>query len=78
VENTLLFCGYFGKTIWCGKMTEPLHKIVKYYLHHSDADDLCNDITGWLQRNYDDYKDRPTIDKICEDIWKSCEEADKK
>jgi hypothetical protein len=77
VENTLLFCGYFGKIIWCGKMTEPLHKIVKYYLHHSDADDLCNDITGWLQRNYDDYKDRPVIDKICEDIWKSCDEADK-
>ncbi len=24
------------------------------------------------------YKDRPVIDKICEDIWKSCEEADKK
>ncbi len=59
-------------------MDEPLHKIVKHYLHHSDADDLCNDITGWLQRNYQYYKDRPVIDKICEDIWKSCEEADKK
>ena len=58
-------------------MTEPLHKIVKHYLHHSTADDLCNDITGWLQRNFNDYKDRPLIDKICKDIWKSCEEADK-
>ena len=58
-------------------MTESLHKIIKHYLHHSDADDLCGDITGWLQRNYQYYKDRPVIDKICEDIWKSCEDADK-
>ena len=58
-------------------MTESLHKIVMHYLPHSEADDLCQDITGWLKRNYQYYKDRPTIDKIREDIWQSCEEADK-
>jgi len=58
-------------------MTESLHKIIKNYVHHSDADDLCQDITGWLLRNYQSYKDIPTIDKICEDIWISCKEADK-
>jgi len=30
-----------------------------------------------LMRNYQYYQDRPTIDKICEDIWKSCDEADR-
>ena len=59
------------------EMTESLHKIVKHYINHSDADDLCNDITGWLMRNYQYYQYRPTIDKICDDIWKSCQEADK-
>ena len=58
-------------------MTESLHEIVMHYLSHSEADDLCQDITGWLKRNYQHYKDRPTIDKIREDIWQSCEEADK-
>ena len=58
-------------------MTESLHTIVKHYIHHSDSDDLCMDIASWLQRNYQYYKDKPLIDKICEDIWKSCEEADK-
>lgn len=58
-------------------MTESLHEIVKYYLNHSETDDLCQDITGWLMRNYQHYQDRPTIDKICDDIWKSCDEADK-
>ena len=57
--------------------TESLHKIITRYVHPSHADDICNDITGWLQRNYDYYKDRPVIDKICDDIWKSCTEADK-
>ena len=42
-----------------------------------DGGDLCMDIASWLQRNYQYYKDKPLIDKICEDIWKSCEEADK-
>jgi len=55
-------------------MTESLHKIVEHYLHHWTADDLCNDITGWLQRNYDP-RNNPLIDEICEDIWKSCEEG---
>ena len=57
--------------------TESLHKIIANYVHQWTADDICNDITGWLQRNYDYYKDRPVIDKICDDIWKSCTEADK-
>jgi hypothetical protein len=58
-------------------MTESLHKIVKHYIHHSDADDLCMDIASWLYRNYQKYPGQPIVDKICEDIWKSCEEADK-
>ena len=58
-------------------MTESLHKIVSKYIHHSDADDLCQDITGWLYRNYQKYPGQPIVDKICNDIWKSCEEADK-
>ena len=58
-------------------MTESLHAIVKHYLPHSDADDLCQDITGWLYRNYQKYPGQPIVDKICEDIWQSCREADK-
>ena len=58
-------------------MTESLHKIVKKYLHHSDADDLCQDVASWLMRNYQHYQDKPIIDKICNDIWQSCDEADK-
>jgi hypothetical protein len=58
-------------------MTESLHAIVKHYLPHSDADDLCQDITGWLYRNYQKYSGQLIVDKICNDIWKSCEEADK-
>jgi len=57
-------------------MTEPLHKIITHYVHHWTADDICNDITRWLQRNYDP-RNNPLIDEICDDIWKSCEEADK-
>ena len=57
-------------------MTESLHSIVKEYIHHSDTDDLCQDITGWLKRNYRDYKDQPLIDRICGDIWQSCTDAD--
>ena len=59
-------------------MTESLHKIIKHYVHHSDADDICQDITGWLLRNYEhDWKCRDTINQICDDIWESCKEADK-
>lgn len=52
------------------------------YVDHSDADDLCQDICGWLLRNYptDDehyYEQIRTIETICEDIWDSCREADK-
>ncbi|CAF34088.1 Hypothetical-Protein / belonging to T4-LIKE GC: 769 [Synechococcus phage S-PM2] len=43
-------------------MTESLHTIVKHYIHHSDADDLCMDIASWLQRNYQYYK-TTTYDK---------------
>lgn len=57
-------------------MTESLHKIVSKYINHSDADDLCQDIAGWLMRNYDP-RNNPLIDEICEDIWKSCRIADK-
>ena len=54
-------------------MTESLHKIVSNYIHHSDADDLCQDICGWLIRNYGR---KPIINSICEDIWHSCTKAD--
>jgi hypothetical protein len=57
-------------------MTESLHKIVSKYINPSDADDLCQDITGWLIRNYEPRVNILTA-KICNDIWKSCEEADK-
>ena len=52
-------------------MTESLHKIIMNYLHHSDADDLCQDITGWLKRNYQHYKDQPLIDRIRNELLKS-------
>ena len=59
-------------------MTESLHKIIKNYVHHWTADDICQDITGWLLRNYEhDWKYRDTINRVCEDIWESCEEADR-
>ena len=58
-------------------MAESLHTILRHYMPCSEADDVCNDFTGWLMRNYDCYKDRPLINKICEDIWESCKEADK-
>jgi len=59
-------------------MTESLHKILKNHpLPHDEVDDILQEVAGWLMRNYTFYKDRPTIDKICEEIWKSCDEADK-
>jgi len=42
-------------------MTESLHKIIKHYVHHYEHDWKCRD----------------TINRICEDIWESCREADK-
>jgi hypothetical protein len=58
-------------------MTESLHKILKNHpLPHDEVDDICQEITGWLIRNYE-YNHREVIGKICDDIWKSCEEADK-
>jgi hypothetical protein len=70
------FC-YKPKSCVMYDKIESLHKIVKRYVHHSDADDLCLDITGWLYRNYQRCQEQPIIDKICDDIWKSCEKADK-
>jgi hypothetical protein len=60
-------------------MTESLHKILKNHpLPHDEVDDILQEFAGWLLRNYrHDWKCRETIDKICEDIWKSCDEADK-
>ena len=59
-------------------MTESLHKIINNYVHPWTTDDICQDIVGWLLRNYEhDLKHRDTINQICDDIWKSCEEADK-
>jgi hypothetical protein len=63
-------------------MTESLHAIIRNYVDHSDADDLCQDICSWLLRNYptDDkhyHEQIRTIEIICEDIWDSCIEADK-
>ena len=59
-------------------MTESLHAILMKYVDHSDADDVCQEICGWLMRNYDSYNyDKDTIEIICDDIWQSCREADK-
>jgi hypothetical protein len=57
-------------------MTESLHKIIANYVHPWTADDICKDISVWLQRNYDP-RNNPLIDEICDDIWKSCKEANK-
>jgi hypothetical protein len=60
-------------------MTESLHKIIKNHpLPHDEVDDILQEFSGWLLRNYQhDWKFRETIDKICDDIWESCKEADK-
>lgn len=64
---------------------ESLHKIISTYVHPSDADDICQDVASWLQRNFRDTETqhyteytirRKLVDSICEVIWKSCDEAD--